>query len=106
MANELNNMVKSAAEKVAGYVKDAACMTVETRFIDLDGSTGDYDQSKPAARTVIRLDGDCSSVVPVRHTADGAYQIDEELFSLHERNVSTAIDYRSRMMEALLQLLR
>lgn len=107
MANELNNAMKSAAEKIVKYVDDVSCMTVETRFIDLDGGpAADFEQSKPAARTIIRLDGDCSSVVPLRRTPEGEFQVDSAMFELHERNVATAIEYRSRMMDALLQALK
>jgi hypothetical protein len=104
MANEINNALKSAAEKIAKYVDNVATMTVETRYVDVDDDkkTIAFDQAKPAARTEIRLDGDCSAVVPVRHNEAGLTVVDTDLFEMHERNVQTAIEYRARMMDALL----
>jgi hypothetical protein len=108
MANELNNALKTTAEKIAKYVDNVATMTVETRFVDVDGpeKTFSFDQAKPAARTEIRLDGDCSAVVPVRHNEAGMTVVDADLFDMHQRNVATAIEYRARMMDALLQTFR
>jgi hypothetical protein len=102
MANELNNAIKTTAETIARYVDNVATMTVETRFVDLDNAQ-DFTQSKPVARTEIRLDGDCAAVLPVRKNDAGVPVVDTDLFDLHQRNVATAIEYRARMMDALLQ---
>jgi hypothetical protein len=106
MANELNNALKSAADKIAKYVDEVSTMTVETRFVDIDAGTVDFDQARPVARTVVRLDGDSSTIVPMRKNADGVMAVDADLFELHERNVATAIDYRSQIMDALLQAIK
>jgi hypothetical protein len=102
MANEFNNSLKSAAEKIARYVDNIATMTVETRYVDL-GQTVNFTEALPAARTEIRLDGDCATVLPVRKNEAGAFVVDGDLFEMHQQNVATAIDYRTRMMDALLQ---
>jgi hypothetical protein len=106
MANELNNALKAAAEKIVQYVEDVSKMTVETRFVDVDSGVVDFEQAKVAARTIIRLDGDCTTVVPVRRTEAGILEVDDGLFEMHERNVATAIEYRAQMMDALLQALK
>ena len=103
MANELNNAMKSAAEKIAKYVDNIASMTVETRYVDLDSAAVDFSGAKPVARTEIKLDGDCSSVLPMRRNEAGVAIVDADLFDMHQRNVATAIEYRARMMDALLQ---
>ena len=102
MANEINNALKSAAQKIAKYVDNVATMTVETRYVDL-GETVDFGKALPAARTEIRLDGDCATVLPVRKNEVGTLLVDSDLFAMHQQNVATAIDYRARMMDALLQ---
>jgi hypothetical protein len=102
MANEFNNALKSAAEKIAKYVDNIATMTVETRYVDLDQKVS-FEQALPAARTEIRLDGDCATILPVRKNEAGATVVDGDLFDMHQQNVATAIDYRARMMDALLQ---
>lgn len=103
MANELENALKSAATNVAKYVEDAATLQVETRFVEIgaDGSP-DFDQAKPLARTVIKLDGDSATVVPVSKNEAGVMEVNNELFILHQQNVNTAIEYRARMLNALL----
>ncbi len=106
MANELNNALKSAAEKIVKYVEEVSSMTVETRFVEIDGNSTDFAQARPAARTVIRLDGDSSTVVPVRRNEAGAMVVDAELFELHERNVAAAIQYRAQILDALLQTIK
>jgi hypothetical protein len=103
MSNELTNSLKSVAEKVAGYVSEAARLSVVTQYVEIGATAMDFKDAHPAAQTVIKLDGDCESVVPVRRAATGILEVDADLFALHERNVATAIDYRTRMMDALLQ---
>lgn len=106
MANELMNALKTAAEKIADYVGKAATLTVETEYVELDSGATDFSAAKPVASTIIKLDGDCKTVVPMRRTESGALQTDESLYDLHQRNVATAIDYRAKMMNAMLQTLR
>lgn len=103
MPNELTNSLKSVAEKVVGYVGQVAELKVETEYIEIGSDVVNFTQARPAASTIIKLDGDCKSVIPVRRAATGALEVDADFFALHERNVATAIDYRTRMMEALLQ---
>jgi hypothetical protein len=42
----------------------------------------------------------------MRKNDAGIPMVDQDLFDVHQRNVATAIEYRSRMMEALLQILK
>jgi hypothetical protein len=106
MANELDAAMKGAAQNISRYVKDAAVMVVETRYIELnDQAVENFDQGRPLARTIIKLDGDSESTIPMRRGQDGALEVDVELFNLHQRNVTTVIDYRARMLDALLGLL-
>jgi hypothetical protein len=106
MANELSNAVKSAATNIAKYIGDAATLTVETKFVEPGTATAsDFSDALPVARTIIRLDGDSELVAPVRKTATGAFEIDDALFELHQINVETAIEYRARILSALLEAL-
>jgi hypothetical protein len=105
MPNEITNALKSASQTIAKYVDNVATMTVETRYVDV-GETVDFAKALPAARTEIRLDGDCATVLPVRKNEVGAFVVDGDMFAMHQQNVATAIDYRARMMQALLQTLK
>jgi len=107
MATELENSIKNAAAQVAKYVSDVATMTVETKYVEIgpDGNV-DFDQARPAARTTIRLDGDSEVIAPMRAVETGEYEVDAALFNLHQSNVTTAIDYRASMLDALLGTLK
>lgn len=103
MANDLETAIKNAATSMAKYVRDASMMQVETKFVevDLNGAT-DFQQARPVARTVIKLDGDSESTVPMRQNEAGVLEVDTTLFELHQQNVATAIEYRARILNALL----
>jgi hypothetical protein len=105
MANEINNALRAAADKVARYVENISNLTVTTRLIDVNQGAVVTD-ARAAARTVISLDGDCCIDLPVRLDEQGNPAVDGALYDLHERNVATAIEYRTRMMDALLQTLK
>jgi hypothetical protein len=100
---EVKDALKNIADKVAKYVEDAADMTVETRFIEIGGNTED---SKLAARSLVKLDGDSQSVLPMKRAADGTLTPDTLTYELHQQNVQATIDYRTKMLERLLGMLR
>ena len=107
MANDLENSIRRATERIAKYVEDVATLTVETGYVQLGANADvDFAQAKPAARTTIRLDGDCQLIVPMQTGESGQLEIDASLFTLHERNVNTAIEYRARILDALLSALQ
>jgi hypothetical protein len=107
VATELENSIRSAAEKVAEYVQDAAVMEVKTYYV-LVSATAQPDtlKDRPGAYTMVKLDGDNTTVVPMREGRDGLLEVDATLFAIHERNVATATDYRARVLGALIDLLR
>lgn len=100
---ELKEALKNAADKVAKYVEDVATMTVETRYVEIGSAP---EQSKLAARTTIKLDGDCETILPMKPGPDGALVVDTVVNEMHQENVQAAIDYRSEMLEKLLSLLQ
>ena len=107
MANDLENSVRRAMERIAKYVEDVATLTVETGYVQLGANADvDFAKAKPAARTTIRLDGDCQIIIPMQTGESGQLEIDGSLFALHERNVNTAIEYRARVLDALLSALQ
>lgn len=106
MPNEFENALKNTAASVAKYVQDAATLQVETRYVEVSSNAApDFEQARPAARTVIRLDGDSEAVLPMRKNEAGTMEVDAALFELHQQNVSTAIEYRARILNALLSTL-
>jgi hypothetical protein len=103
MANDFTTSLRNAAASVAKYVEDAATMEVVTKYVEIDsGQSSNFESAKPVARTIIKLDADSETVFPMRSGQSGALEVDMTLFELHLQNVNTAIDYRSRMLNALL----
>ena len=104
MANEFRDAMKNAADQIAKYVQDAATMTVETRYVEM-GSAG-FDNAQLAARTIVKLDGDSETVLPMKKNDAGGLEVDAAVYELHQQNVQTAIDYRAKILNALIGLLR
>ena len=100
---EIKEALKNTADQIAKYVADVATMTVETRYIEVGGKTED---AKLAAQTTIKLDGDSSSVLPMKKGADGALTVDTTLYDVHQQNVKAASDYRAAILNSLLGILR
>jgi hypothetical protein len=107
MADEVENAIKQTANKIVEYVKDAATLSVETKFVTIasDGGPADFGGAKPAARTVIKLDGDCEAIIPMQATETGL-AVDRSLFELHERSLNAAIEYRTKLLNSLLSTLQ
>ncbi len=107
MPSELEQSVKRAAEHIVKYVEDAATLKVQTRYVEISADTGASAKPKPAAYTEIKLDGDADTVIPVRKAENSSeLEVDTSLFDIHERNVQTAIEYRARMLDALIEVLQ
>ena len=107
MATNLDDSIRNAAAKIAEYIDDAATMTVETKYVRVatDGEAL-FDEAKPAARSIVKLDGDSESIVPLQETADGRLEVDATILDLHQANVDAAIEYRARMLSVLVGVLK
>jgi hypothetical protein len=104
MASEFENALKNVAGQITTYVKDVATLTVETKYAVV--GAGGADEVHSIARTVIKLDGDSETTVPMRPAGAGQLEVDTALLEVHQRNVDTAIEYRARIMASLLDALR
>lgn len=102
-ANEIKEALKQAAEQVTDYVKNASEMKVETRYVEIGGNG---QEEKLAARSLVQVDGDSYCVIPVRRDANNNLVPDTAMYEIHEKIVQSTIEYRVRMMEQLLGLLR
>ncbi|MGC1378073.1 MAG: hypothetical protein WA821_17725 [Anaerolineales bacterium] len=100
---EIKEALKNVADQLAKYVEDAATMTVETSYVEMGGNAED---AKLAARTIIRLDGDSTSVLPMKKGADGTLVVDTGVYEVHQQNVKAASDYRAAILERLMGVLR
>lgn len=107
MPDDLETNVRKAADQLAKALADATELTVETRYVEIgSGASEDLQNSSLIAKTVIQLDGDHTSIIPMQRSEAGNLSVDETLFDLHLRNVSTAIDYRVNTLNTLLGMLK
>ena len=98
---EIKEALKNVADQIVKYVGDIATMTVETSYVEIGGK-----EPQLAARTVIKLDGDSSSVLPMKKGADGALTVDTIVYDIHQQNVQAASSYRTAVLNSLLGILR
>lgn len=99
---EIREALRSAADTVAKYVRDVGVLEVETLTLAVGATTDPV----LAARTVIKIDGDNTSVIPGALNQQGKWEVDTVLYDLHMQNVQKAIEYRSKLLESMLGLLR
>jgi hypothetical protein len=106
MASDLENSIKNAAAKLAKALEDATDITVETWYVEVGpDSPADQGDGRLAAKTVIELDGDSKTTIPM-NASGGGFTINTELQDLHQKNVTTAVEYRARILDSLLGLVQ
>ena len=107
MANDLEANIRTALENLTKALADVSKVTIETRYKPIDAQNpNDLDNSFLAARTVIKLDGDHESIIPVASTGSGSIVLETALLDLRLRNVQTAIEYRTHVLNTLVDLFR
>ncbi len=104
MENETREAVRAAIAEAARYVREAAVMAVETKYVDLDSAS--FEDASLMVRTIVKLDGESEVVIPAKKNEFGGLEADVAVFDLHQQNVRTAIEYRAKMLQALVGLLR
>ena len=106
MPSELENNIRAAAEKLAKALADASDLTVETKYVELDPQNPEkIDRPFLVAKTVIQLDGDQETIIPLRRGETGGLSLDDALLDVHLRNVTTTIEYRKSSIQSLISML-
>jgi hypothetical protein len=104
---DLETSVRSAAQNLADALRTATELKVETLSIQVGGQgPADFSGALPVAQTVIELNGNSRTVIPMHTAETGVPNLDERLLDLHQRAVTTAIQYRAGILDALLSMLR
>jgi hypothetical protein len=100
MDDDFQEALRQVAKRVTELFQDGAEAEVVTNITEVGAAN-----AQEVARTLIKVDGDITVTVPVVRDGAGRLQLDETLLALHQRNVTTAIEYRARMLDALANLL-
>lgn len=105
MAEQWEVSVKSAAQKIADALQDAATLTVVTDYVQ--AATSSTPQTTLLKlETVIKLDQDSVNTVPVTQVSGVGLQVDAELHRIHTENVRAASEFRIQMFNALLDAVK
>ncbi|MBP8002014.1 MAG: hypothetical protein V9G20_23580 [Candidatus Promineifilaceae bacterium] len=97
---DIETALNKIAAKLVEYVEDAATLNVVTQSVDINKAV-DFKDARPVASTLIKIDGDSTTIVPLRSGPNGE-EVDNALFNLHGQNVSLAIQYRQNILNALI----
>ena len=98
---EIKEALKNVANEVAKYVKDAAELKVQTKTIQI----GSNAEASLAAESIIRLDGDSTTTLPTSTNDFGKSEVDSVIYEIHMQNVQAAIDYRSKIIQSVIDVL-
>lgn len=105
MAENWEVSVKAAAQKLADALQDATTLNVITEYV-VPATVGAQQEAPVRLETTIKLDQDSTNQVAARRLADGTITVDMPLYDIHEKNVKAAIDYRERVLAALLDAVK
>jgi len=108
MANELETSIRNAAQKIVKAIEDAGEMKVETYYVEVKPPEAGAAEPQPvlAASTTVEWDGDSKTTIPMRQNAAGGFEVDTALLELHQRNVAVATEYRTRLLNSLVNILQ
>lgn len=107
MANELETSIRSVAQKIVSALEDAGEMKVETYYIEVKaGQNENAEVEHLAASTKIEWDGDSKTTLPMQQNATGGFEVDTAILDQHQRSVAVATEYRTRLLNSLLNSLQ
>ena len=76
--SDLETSVRTAAQNLADALRNASEIKVETLWGQVSGDgPADFSGARPVAQTVIALDGDSRTVVPMHPADTGVPNLDE-----------------------------
>jgi hypothetical protein len=108
MPREWENTINEAVAKFIGAIGDIAKLEITTMYVVVgENGVANFDQAKPAAKTVIELEGDYQDYIPVRLVketdhAQALLQIDRDLYRMHGENVEKALAYRNSLFSTVM----
>jgi len=99
--SELMATLKSIVTKASKWIEDESKLTVTTNFMVAGQAAPEL-----TAKTEVELTGDTTVDVPTNKSGEGVLSVATELYSLHQTNVEMALDYRTQLLNALMQGLK
>jgi len=108
MPREWESTVNDAVAKFIGAIGDVAKLEITTMYVVVgEDGIANFEEAKPAAKTVIELEGDYLDYIPVRlvkesDQAKAVPQIDRDLYRMHGENVQKALAYRNSLFSTVM----
>ncbi len=103
--NDLRAALESAGRKLAAALNDLQALEVQTSWVEVKAGAHDDESAHLVASTRIELDGDTSVIVPMKDE-NGAIVPDQALLALHKESVEHAIQYRSQIVQMVVDFVR
>jgi hypothetical protein len=103
--NDLRSALESAGRKLATALNDMQALEVQTKWVEVKSGVLSEDTAHLVASTRIELDGDTTVIVPLKDE-NGALVLDQALFDLHRTSVEDAIQYRTQMIQMVVDFVR
>jgi hypothetical protein len=105
MAEGLEAKLEEIANAVLDLCKNALKLTVETNYQPVSVGGNPVPQSN-GARTEMKIDGDCTVLVPVETDGNNGIQVETDLWEIHKANVQAAADYRTKIITSLVEAIQ
>ena len=104
--NDLQAALRQAAASLAHQISEATALEVKTLWVEVsDDGAYKFEDARPVASTRIELDGDTTLTIPMRRE-NGVLVRDDDLLELHLGSVSNAVEYRYKILDAILNVVR
>ena len=108
MANELENSIRNAAQKIVKTIEDAGEMKVETYYVEVKpAQAGEVEAPRQlAASTTVEWDGDSTTTIPMHQSTGGTFEVDTAILEIHQRSVAVATEYRTHLLRSLMNIVQ
>jgi hypothetical protein len=102
---DFREALQSAGRKLAEALNDLQALEVKTKAVEVKAGVFDEKDARVVAYTKIELDGDTTVIVPTQDE-NGTLVPDQALLALHKDSVADAMQYRSQIINMVVDFFR
>ena len=104
--SDLQAALRNAAAILAQQISNVTTLKVETKWVEVsDAGEYKFEDARPVASTHIELNGDTTLVIPMKRE-NGVLVRDDELLQVHLGSVQNAIEYRNKLLDAIIGVVK